>query len=57
MSRELSEKGKRLNLLIAPPGLKNYGILDPDKAEEVFALGYKATREKLAGIDVGSVLR
>jgi NTE family protein len=52
MSTEVSEKESKFNLLIAPPELRNYSILDPEKADELFTLGYKATREKLKEIDV-----
>lgn len=57
MSKELNEKSKRLDLLIAPPELKNYPILDPEKAEEVFMVGYNTTRNKLAGLDIESIIK
>lgn len=57
MSKELHEKSKRLDLLIAPPELKNYAILGSEKAEEVFMVGYNATKVKLSGIDIGSILK
>jgi NTE family protein len=47
MSKEVNEKAKKFNLLIAPPELSNYKILDPEKSEEVFRVGYLATKEKL----------
>jgi NTE family protein len=47
MTREVTEKKGVFDLLVAPPELKNYGILDPEKAEELFILGYNATKEKL----------
>ncbi len=47
MSREINEKSKRFDLFIAPPELRNYAILDPEKSQEVFNIGYKATKEKL----------
>jgi NTE family protein len=47
VSKEVLEKAKRFDLFIAPQELKNYKILDPEKAEEVFQVGYKATKEKL----------
>jgi NTE family protein len=56
MSKELNEKSKKLDLLIAPQQLKNYKILDPEKAEEVFMIGYKATKEKLSEIDIKSII-
>lgn len=56
MSKELTEKSKKFDLLIAPPQLKKYAILDPDKAKEVFMVGYNATKEKLAGVDIRSII-
>ena len=47
MSKEIAEKDDKFDLLVAPPDLRNYGILEQDKAEELFKLGYKATKEKL----------
>jgi NTE family protein len=47
MSKEVAEKSKKFDLFIAPPELKNYKMLDPEKAQEVFDIGYKATRHKL----------
>jgi NTE family protein len=47
VAKEVLEKSKKFNLFIAPLELKNYKILDPDKAEEVFSVGYNATKEKL----------
>jgi NTE family protein len=47
MSKEVLEKKERFDLFIAPQELKNYKILDPEKAVEVFDLGYTAPIEKL----------
>ncbi len=47
MSKEIVEKMKKFHLFIAPPELKDYKILDPDKAAELFEIGYKATIDKL----------
>ncbi len=47
MSKEILEKSRKFDLFIAPVELKNYGFLDPEKAEDVYNLGYKATKEKL----------
>jgi NTE family protein len=52
MSKDVLEKAKRFDIFIAPPELRNYGFLDPDKTQEVFDLGYNATKEKLADIDI-----
>lgn len=47
MSKELDHKAKKFDVFIAPPELKNYKILDPEKAIEVFGIGYNATKKKL----------
>lgn len=47
MSKEVTEKSKYFNLFIAPLELRNYGILDPEKAEDLFKIGYEATKEGL----------
>ncbi len=47
MSKEIIEKAKRFDLFVAPPELKDYKILDPEKADELFSVGYQATMEKL----------
>lgn len=54
MSKEITEKAKKFDLFIAPVELRNYKILDPDKAEELFSIGYKATKEKLKDINIES---
>lgn len=47
MSEEISEKAKKFDLFIDPLVLRNYGILDPEKADELFTVGYEATAEKI----------
>ena len=56
MSKEVLEKSKRFDLLIAAPELRNYKILDPETSEEVFRVGYEATKEKLKGLDIKELL-
>jgi NTE family protein len=56
MSKEIIEKAKKFDLFIAPPELRNYKILDPEKAEELFEVGYKATKEKLNAAVVKSIV-
>jgi NTE family protein len=56
MSKEINEKEKKFNLLVSPPELRNFKILDPEKAEDLFELGYKATMEKLDDAFVKSLL-
>jgi NTE family protein len=56
ISKEIIEKAKKFDLFIAPPELINYKILDPEKAEELFSIGYKATEEKLKEINIKSII-
>lgn len=56
MSREIDEKAKKFDIFIAPPELRNYKILDPEKAIEVFDIGYKATLSKLKDPDIKKLL-
>ena len=56
MSKEVTEKSKKFNLFIAPLALRNYKILDPEKAEELFMIGYNETIEKLKHLDIKSIL-
>lgn len=56
MSKEIYEKSKKFDLFIAPLELRNYKILDPEKAHELFEIGYKATNEKLKEIDLSKVI-
>ena len=56
MSEEINEKSHKFHLLIAPTELINYSILDPEKAKELFSLGYNATIEKLEKIDIKNLL-
>jgi NTE family protein len=56
MSKEIGEKAKRFNLFIAPLELGAYKILDPEKAEELFSIGYNATIKKLKSVDIESII-
>ena len=56
MSKEIIEKAKRFDLFIAPLELRNFKILDTEKAEELFTIGYNATKEKLNEFDVNNLL-
>jgi NTE family protein len=51
-SKEIFEKSKKFDLLVDPIELKNYNILEQDKAHELFAIGYNSTKEKLKKIDL-----
>jgi NTE family protein len=56
VSKEVLEKAKKFNLFIAPPELRNFKILDPEKAEDIFRVGYDATKEKLKTVDIKSII-
>jgi NTE family protein len=56
MSKEIAEKAKKFDLLVDPPELINYKILDPEKAEEIFSIGYKVTKAKLKEVDIDKLL-
>jgi NTE family protein len=51
VSKEVLEKSKRFDLFIAPQELRNFKILDPEKSQEVYLVGYAATKEKLREIE------
>ena len=50
MMKEIPEKARKFDIFIAPPELRNYKILDPEKSQLLFEIGYNATREKLKAI-------
>jgi NTE family protein len=56
MSKEINEKAKKFDLFVAPPELGNYKILDPEKAGELFEIGFKAAKEKLKEFDITKLL-
>jgi NTE family protein len=56
MSKEIIEKAKKFDLFVAPLECRNYKILDPEKAEELFSVGYNATNEKLKEVDIESII-
>ncbi len=47
LSKEVSAKWKKFDFFVAPLKLKTYGILDPEKADDVFEIGYHETKEQL----------
>jgi len=56
MSKEIIEKAKKFHLFVAPLELKNYKILDPEKAAELFDVGYNATIKSLKDFDIEKIL-
>jgi NTE family protein len=51
-AREVLEKGKQFDLLIAPSEITKFGILELEKADDLFEMGYKITKEKLRDKEV-----
>lgn len=56
VSRELNEKAGKFDLLFAPPELKDYKILDPSQAGELFDLGYNITTRQLNQMDISGMI-
>jgi NTE family protein len=56
MMKEVAEKAKKFDIFIAPLELRNYKILDPEKSQLLFEIGYCATREKLKTINLSKLL-
>jgi NTE family protein len=56
MSKEIIEKARKFDMFVAPSELRNYKILDPEKADELFSVGYKATKAKLKEVDLEKFL-
>ena len=52
MSKEVTEKSRKFDLFISPSELRNYKILDPEKSEEVFEIGYETTKEILGSVNI-----
>ena len=51
-TKEMLEKKKYFDLLIAPAELTKFGILEVEKADEIFEMGYKQTKEKMRDPEV-----
>jgi NTE family protein len=56
MSKDVIEKAKKFDMFIAPPELRNFGLLDPERSQELFDLGYFATKEKLKETDISAFI-
>ncbi|HQG55754.1 MAG TPA: patatin-like phospholipase family protein [Bacteroidales bacterium] len=52
LSREVISKKNKFDLLIAPSELIKYPLLDPEKSEEVFRIGYETTVRLLNSTDI-----
>jgi NTE family protein len=47
VSKDIIEKSSKFDLFIEPPELEKYNILNPEKAREIYEIGYKATLKAL----------
>lgn len=56
MSKEVLEKVRKFDIFISPTELRNYKILDPEKSEEVFEIGYEATKSILKTADLTGMI-
>jgi NTE family protein len=56
MSKEIIEKARKFEIFVAPLELRNYKFLDPEKADELFSVGYLATIEKLKEVEIESII-
>lgn len=56
MTKEILLKAMKFDLFVAPLELRNYKFLDPEKAGELFSIGYKTTKEKLKEFDINRLL-
>jgi NTE family protein len=57
MVKDLMEKSKKFDLFVAPEELRNHGILNPEKADLLFQIGYEATKEKLKEVGIEKLLK
>jgi len=57
MVKEVVLKASMFDLFIAPEALKNYKILDPQKAIEVYNIGYKETKRVLEEPETQNIIR
>ncbi len=51
VSKDVKEKSSRFDLFIHPPQLVNFNLLNPEKAQEIYEIGYKETRKALKKIN------
>jgi NTE family protein len=55
-AKEAVEKRKKFDLLIAPSQLTKFGILEVEKADEIYEMGYNKTVEKLKDPEVQKII-
>ena len=52
MAKEVEQKSKLFDIFVAPMELKDFGILDPENAQEIYNIGYKAMKKRLEETEV-----
>jgi len=57
MAKEVELKASSFDIFIAPDELRKYKILDPQKAIEVYNIGYKETKKKLEEPETKRLIR
>ena len=57
MAKEVELKASTFDIFIAPDELRKYKILDPQKAIEVYNIGYKETKKKLEEPETRKLIR
>lgn len=55
--KEALSKANKFDLYVAPGELSSYSILDPEKSEEIYSIGYSAARTLLALTEAKKILR
>jgi NTE family protein len=55
-TKEVQEKWKKFDLLIAPPELTKFGIIEVEKADAILEMGYNKTKEKLKDPEVQKII-
>jgi hypothetical protein len=55
-AKEAMDKSKYFDLLIAPAELTKFGILEIDKAEDIFEMGYKETKQMLKDPEIQKII-
>jgi len=56
-AKEVEQKGGKFDILIAPAELTKFSILGVEKADALYELGYKKTKEKLKDQEIQRVIR
>jgi len=55
-AREVEEKGSKFDILIAPKELTQFGLLESERADEMFEMGYMKTKEKLKDPEIQRII-